>query len=526
MEARRRAGADAESRCDVEELRRLGKMLDGRPGMLEGAEVGCFLAEALLRIRDRSGRICPLVANQAQRRFAEKRGRQNIVLKARQMGISTWVSGRFFLKTITQPGTMTVQVAHTQKAAESIFRTVARFWEHLPEELKSGAARRSKANAGQMVFLELDSEFRVESAGDGNAGRGLTIQNLHCSELARWPGDAGETLAGLKAAVAPEGEVVMESTPMGAYGAFYEEWRRAERAGVVRHFLPWWMEAEYVAAAAEAETLTERERELVDTEGLSLGQVGYRRTLEARYRGLMAQEYAEDAESCFLASGACVFDVEAIDRRARELGEPAWQRMGGRLQVWFPPLPGKQYVVGVDPAGGGSDGDDSTAQVVELRTGLQCAELQGKLGTLELARAVAELGRGYNGALLAVERNNHGSGVLAYLDGVERYPRVYGQAGVAGWLTSVASRPGMVGRLGVLLVEQPEMFQSARLLGECRTFVRHGNGKTGAANGAHDDCVMAMALAQAVRAEMVEGSRDTGSGRGEHAVSWSALCWP
>ena len=48
----------------------------------------------------------------------------------------------------------------------------------------------SKANSRQIVFPALDSEYRVESAGDANAGRGLTVHNLHCSEIARWPGDS------------------------------------------------------------------------------------------------------------------------------------------------------------------------------------------------------------------------------------------------------------------------------------------------------------------------------------------------
>jgi hypothetical protein len=59
----------------------------------------------------------------------------------------------------------------------------------------------------------------------------------------------------------------------------------------------------------------------------------------------------------------------------------------------------------------------------------------------------------------------------------------------------------MVGRMGALLAEQPEIFLSRRLLGECRTFVTAANGRMGAAHGAHDDCLMAMAIAQAVRAE-------------------------
>ena len=56
----------------------------------------------------------------------------------------------------------------------------------------------------------------------------------------------------------------------------------------------------------------------------------------------------------------------------------------------------------------------------------------------------------------------------------ERYPRVWSQGGVAGWLTTAGNKPAMVSRMGALLVESPWMFQSRRLLGECRTFVSSG----------------------------------------------------
>ncbi len=49
------------------------------------------------------------------RAFERRRGQRNIVLKARQMGLTTWAAARFFLKTITQPGTLTLEVAHTQE---------------------------------------------------------------------------------------------------------------------------------------------------------------------------------------------------------------------------------------------------------------------------------------------------------------------------------------------------------------------------------------------------------------------------
>jgi hypothetical protein len=224
------------------------------------------------------------------------------------------------------------------------------------------------------------------------------------------------------------------------------------------------------------------------------------------------QEYAEDADACFLSSGDCVFDLATIDGLLGSLGEPVASRDGGELLVWYPAVRGKAYLVAVDPAGGGSEGDYSVAQVVEIGTGMQCAELRAKLTPLELAQRAAALGQEYGTATLVVERNNHGAGVLAYLKGVCRYPAIYMQDGQEGWLTSSLSRPAMLGRLATALVEGRGVFHSRRLLQECRTFVRQRNGKTGAGAGQHDDCVMAMAIGLAARAEMaMSGQRKKAS---------------
>ncbi len=174
------------------------------------------LMRMLLMIRHKNGKTERFVMNEAQKQIAKRWGRRNIILKARQMGMTTYVAARFFIDTITRPGTLTVQVAHDQRSAEDIFRIVHRFQEKLPERLKRGALRTSRANVRQLVWPELDSEYRVESAADPNAGRGATINNLHCSEVARWSRDGAEALTSLRAAVPPDGQVVMESTPMGA----------------------------------------------------------------------------------------------------------------------------------------------------------------------------------------------------------------------------------------------------------------------------------------------------------------------
>jgi hypothetical protein len=302
---------------------------------------------------------------------------------------------------------------------------------------------------------------------------------------------------------------VLESTPNGAYGAFYNEWAGGvddcTQQGLVRHFLPWWMEPAYLGPEVDCSSLTEHECLLVAKHGLSMQQIGFRRSLERGYGKLRSQEFAEDAETCFRATGDCCFEIEAIENRLAELQPPYATRRNGALQIYCPPLPRRKYIVAVDTAGGGSGGDFAAIQVVDVQTGKQCAELQERLRPVDLAAATVELAKMYSGALsgalIVVERNNHGGSVLAFLRSSECAGQIYRQRNEEGWLTNIVSKPKMIAHLGALLVEQPEIFASKRLLGECRTYVSGEYGKTGAANGAHDDLVMAMAIAQAVRAE-------------------------
>jgi hypothetical protein len=486
---------------DQKALMALGKRLDKRVGERTYREV---LAESLLRVRNKGGQLVRLESNLAQREFELRCGAKNIVLKARQMGISTWVAARFFLSTIMRPGTLTVQVAHTQEAAEEIFRMVHRFVENLPADLRCGALRRSRSNQRQLVFPGLDSEYRVETAGDSNAGRGLTIQNLHCSEVARWGANAADVLASLRAAVPPDGEIVLESTPNGMGGCFYREWQRAEETGYVQHFFPWWMDAGYRIVGREAAklmdgALSEDECRLMEEFGLDREQIAFRRQAKSNFGARAVEEFAEDTATCFLASNSAVFDTAKIEARMQVLGKPIETRENGRIQVWLPPARGRQYIVGVDPAGGGTDGDYACVQVIDRESGLQCAELYGHYTPEELAAQAAKLGCEYNKALLVVERNNHGHAVLAMLERVECYEPLFRNNRYAGWVTTMLTRPTMLERFGAMLVTNAELFQSRKLLEECRTFVRHGDGRIAASVGSHDDAIMAMAMALAVR---------------------------
>jgi hypothetical protein len=263
------------------------------------------------------------------------------------------------------------------------------------------------------------------------------------------------------------------------------------------------MEPAYREDAVEDESLTEEERELLLRHGLDLEQIAFRRKIKANFRGLSRQEYAEDEESCFRESGDSVFELGVLEARFAATPDPVERRRNGEMEIWLPPVSGRRYLIAVDPAGGGSSGDYSAIQVLEMERGIQCAEFAGRLGGLELARLIANVGNEYRHAWVVVERNNHGCGVLAHLESSCGYERLYAQGGQAGWLTTSLSRPMVLGKLDAAIVEEPWRFMSKRLLAECRSFVRLANGRTGARTGTHDDRVMAMAIGLAAREELL-----------------------
>ncbi len=377
-------------------------------------------------------------------------------------------------------------MAHTQEAAEEIFRIVHRFVDWLPRSCARARCRTSRANVRQIVFPEMDSQYRVVSAGDRNAGRGLTVQNLHCSELARWPGDPAETLAGLRAALTPDAELILESTPDGVGGCFYEEWQKAPETGMVRHFFPWWMERRYRAKAVDAASLTEEER---DADRAHISDSGTDR-IPAADPGQLSRPGTAGVRrgrrrAAFWPAASRSLSWPRSSRGWHRRRQPAEWRRNGELEIWLPPVPRQSSIWwrSIRPAAA-ARATTPRPRCWRWRAGLQCAEFAGHVGGLELARLVSGLRREYNHAWLVVERNNHGSGVLALArEPCADYPRIYRQAGQPGWLTTSVSRPAALGRLGAALVEQPERFKSRRLLAECSSFVRLPNGSTGARAG-------------------------------------------
>ena len=168
---------------------------------------------------------CYLIHNSVQRKLealldnqlAEIGKVRAIILKARQLGVSTDIGGRFYHKVRFIPGNRALIMAHRDDSTHNLMSMIQRFYEHDPDPLLA------KTNNNDELIFANDSGFAVATAGAvaTGAGRSFTFQLAHLSELALWQ-KAGDHLTAVLDAVpdAPGSEVVIESTAQGAAGVF------------------------------------------------------------------------------------------------------------------------------------------------------------------------------------------------------------------------------------------------------------------------------------------------------------------
>jgi hypothetical protein len=219
-----------------------------------------YYREKFLHVRPRQGgERVPFIFNNAQRVLHERLEAEKrkfgmiraLIPKARRMGVSTEIGGRFFHQTATMFGRRAQIVAHRSDSATNLHREVKEFCNGLPPALRPSIGA---TNSRELIFDKLKSLYKVASADGGDIGRSDDFHALHLSEAAFF--DNTEDLSsGLLQTVQPlpGTEIAMESTGNGQSGMFYsmcEQAHREDNEGVWRlHFLPWSLMPEYNAAA-------------------------------------------------------------------------------------------------------------------------------------------------------------------------------------------------------------------------------------------------------------------------------------
>lgn len=317
-------------------------------------------APKLLKIvpKDREMGLIPLKPKRGQTALEERLRAQReaglamrvIILKGRQIGMTTWCQGKLILPTTQLPHTNSLTVAHEDDAVKKIYRIGERMHRNLPAALRPEVRafkRNDHIHFGQKGDLWAgavwpDSVYELGTAGSPEAGRAGTYHRAHLSEYAFYPQPEQKLIAVMQAVPDdPDTFVAIESTPNG-HNHFKSLWDQAVEghSDFIAFFWPWWKEDEYQSAfmAGEREEFrpgdldqspfAEEELELLDPGPidvdtgehvpLTLEQLKWRRETIANKCGgkieKFHQEYPATPEQGFLSTGRKVFEPMLVAR--------------------------------------------------------------------------------------------------------------------------------------------------------------------------------------------------------------------
>ncbi len=454
--------------------------------------------ETIYTIVDKNSKRVKFQPNKIQSEIFASKSKRKAVLKARQFGVSTGCILKLFDDTIWNRDRTNVILAHEQDAIKKLFRIVRRAYEFLEPELKPEIAR-GGGSKYEMYFPAINSLIYcdLESRGD-------TINNLHISEAAF---SEKERIDATMQAVPLTGNVTFETTPNGIGNWFYDFWN--EDTAFEKLFYPWFFHDEYRIVSDLPIILTIEEREFCYKvkkyfgRDISKGQINYRRFKQNEMRqsgGLsFMQEYPEDDNSCFLTSGNPAIDLQLVAELKKKAPKPLTDL--GHLKTYKQPIASRSYVIGADVAEG-VGGDYSVGIVLDVESREEIAIMRGYWKPGDFAHRLNDLGKMFTVRgvmpLIAVERNNHGHAVLLELDEHIHYPRLFrADDDRLGWKTDRITRPVMIDILIQGIENQTAHFNSDYFLGECLTLINN-DGKIEAAEGKHDDCIIAGAIALSI----------------------------
>lgn len=497
--------------------------------------------EKFIKIVNKDGELVPLKFNYAQNKLYDvikKQTQENkpvriIILKARQMGISTCVEAILNTNTMLNFNMKTGIITHQSSATANLFKMSKIMYQSLPNKIKPQVL---KDNQNELVFNNTDntglnSELKCMTAGSSGVGRSDTYKQLHLSEYAFWPGDKKATLNGLLQAVpnTPNSIVIIESTANG-FEHFKELWDDAVEGNsdFIPVFFPWFKMPEY-RMIYDGFDLTEEEKELKRIYSLDNEQLSWRRWCIKNNCSndidMFKQEYPSNPEEAFLSTGKCLFNKEQVINRIQKLKDPLKKgyfkynynsqkitnikfvesESKSLIEIYEMPKSGYPYVLGGDPAGIGTD--SFAGDVIDNTTGKQVATLEVELDETEFTRQMYCLGIFYNEALCCIETNysTFPTKELFRLGYTKQYLRTIDDIidvkiqDKLGFNTNRATRPVIISELVKFFSECIDLINCKKTLLQALTFIKREDGKQAADDGYHDDRIMSLAITHAAR---------------------------
>lgn len=482
--------------------------------------------ENFMNVVDKNGNVVKFKLNPQQKQMLQDMDKYNIVLKSRQLGITTLSCAYSIYLAMTNSNTTCLLVSYSIDSATSIFEKLKQIYNELPSALQIELIANNKK---ELKFVN-GSRIICATCGSKDVARGLTIRFAHLSEVAFMKDNVDKQLLAIEQALTPNGKIILESTANGL-NYFSEMWNKSERKdNMYKPFFFSWIN-DKIMFADEYKSFCERyinlkgvlptkedldgaERDLFN-QGATIEQLVWRRMKIANSsENSFAQEFPSNPIEAFITTGNNIFNPQLIHERLNYIHEvktvnkqsnlpaslKAWFNRG--LDIWKTPLSGLKYYIGVD-TGEGLGQDFSAIQVLSA-DGEQVAEFKSNnIKPFQFAELVNDIGIYYNKALLVIEKASAGHTVVDKLKNDYQYSNMYkykeydvrGKAKKkVGFVTNSKTKPIMINDFVELFETNQLVINSKDLLSEMKIF-SFKDGKMGAIQGNHDDLVISFALA-------------------------------
>lgn len=513
-----------------------------------------FLLEKAMYIVTKQQKETTLQLNEAQKKLYHQicddllhgRACRYIILKARQLGFTTFISAFNFVLTMLQKNQSCVVIANTADNTLNIFRKYQNYYSKLKEHFPNLAPELKNSSGNRMETKKTNSSIRVAPSTE-NAVVGTTVQAIHLSECGRM-NNMLEIMEAILAAVPditdnPVTFIFLESTARG-FNDFKDYWDTAvSEQGQAGSFTPmfyaWFEEKSYRRPVPEGFTLLPHEEEARKKYHLDMEQLAFYREKYLSYKKNLAslkQEYPCCPSEAFVSSGSGVFDNDKVGQRKDavrnlrpKIGFFTYKAKSingatddfsvydkhfitneaGNTKIFEMPKSGVPYVIGVDTAEG-SGNDSTVAWVMRNDTKKQVAIMRSNALDSDLAAyQIYCLGMFYNEALVGVE-NNKSTSITAMIKKCN-YPNMYKRTDLGdktydniyqlyGVKTTSITKPIMKDiALEICRDSNYTNVYDYQTLTEMESFVYELSDRSDAvkirgAGQKHDDCVMAMLI--------------------------------
>jgi hypothetical protein len=409
--------------------------------------------------------------------------RFNVILKARQLGISTITAAYVAWMMMFHRDKNILVMATKFGTAANLVKKVKQIIRHLPSWMMVATI-----SVDNRTSFELSNGSQIKaSSTSSDAGRSEALSLLVIDEAAHVEG-LDELWTGLYPTLSTGGRCIALSTPNGVGNWFHQAYVDAS-SGANDFFptsLPWHVHPE-------------RDKEWFEKETKNMSR----------------RQIAQELECNFNMSGETVFNPEdLVEMESSQVLQPEYRTGFDRnLWIWETCKPEHSYLMVADVSRG--DGRDFSAfHIIDLNTLTQVAEYQGKISIEMYAELLISTGREYNECMVVVENNNIGFAVLEKLS-EKGYPNIYHSVkstheyidsyeaesrsnAVAGFTTSSKTRPLIIAKLEEFIRNKLITVRSDRTLQEMKTFVWN-NGRAEAMRSYNDDLIMSLAIACWVR---------------------------